>query len=129
MPRERFKFSIYTIAHPDKLAKAARSSRAIVFSEAKVWKTGCALWSKADAQGKTMPVVFGDATNCERLLYWGILTKQPEIEGKTTSYSVKALRKIKGHSPQDLRLKSSGKKIATNFRRPYAIVETPPFLE
>ena len=129
MPRERFKFSIYTIAHPDKLAKAARSSRAILFSEAKVWRTGCALWSKADVEGKTMLVVFGDATNCERLLYWGILTKQPEIEGKTTSYSVKALRKIKGHSPKDLRLKSSGKKIATNFRRPYAIVETPPFLD
>jgi hypothetical protein len=42
-----FEFSIYTIAHPDKLAKAASRRVAAKFSEAKVWKTGYDLWIKA----------------------------------------------------------------------------------
>jgi hypothetical protein len=39
------------------------------------------------------------------------------------------MRKIKGrHSPQDLLLKSTGKAIAPNFIKPYAICRTPSFL-
>jgi hypothetical protein len=38
-----------------------------------------------------MPVVFADATDCSRLLYWGILT-HIEVEDKTTRYSLKQVR-------------------------------------
>jgi hypothetical protein len=73
-----------------------------------------------------MPVVLGDATECSRLLYWGTLTKI-EIEHKTTRYWVKQIREIKGeHSPQELLLRT-GKAIAANFIRPYAICEPPHF--
>jgi hypothetical protein len=128
MQQVLFGFSIYTIAHPDKLAKAASRKGATKFSEAKPWMTRYDLWSKASAAGEAMTVVFADATDCSRLLYWGILTGI-EIEDKTTRYSVKQVRKIKGrHSPQELLLKSTGKAIAPNFIRPYAICRTPSFL-
>lgn len=127
-PHQLFEFSIYTIAHPDKLAKAASRKHVVSFHEERAWKTGYLLWIKAKAAGSEMSVVFGDATDCSRLLYWGILTGVI-IEDKTTRYSVKQMRKIKGrHSPQDLALKSTGKNIAPNFIRPYAICRTPSFL-
>jgi hypothetical protein len=127
-PHQLFEFSIYTIVHPDKLAKAASRKRSVSFLEEKAWKTGYLLWIKSKAAGTEMSVVFGDATDCSRLLFWGILTGVA-IEDKTTRYSVKQMRKIKGrHSPQELLLKSTGKNVAPNFIRPYAICRTPSFL-
>ena len=125
--QELFEFSIYTIVLGDKLAKAASRSGTTRFTEARAWKTGYDLWSKSKAAGAVMPVVFADATDCSRLLYWGILTGIV-IEDKTTRYSVKQMRKIKGqHSPQELLLRT-GKAIAPDFIRPYAICRTPSFL-
>jgi hypothetical protein len=127
MQQVLFEFSIYTIAHRDKLAKAASRSGATKFSEARAWKTGYDLWGKAKAAGAVMPVVFADAADCSRLLYWGVLTNIV-IEDNTTQYSVKQMRKLKGrHSPQELLLKS-GKAIAPKFIKPYAICRTPSFL-
>jgi hypothetical protein len=83
------------------------------------------LLAKAKAADEVLPVVFADATDCSRLLYWGILTNIV-IEGKNTRYSFKQTRKIKGrHSRQELLLKSTDKPIAPNFIRPYAICRTP----
>jgi hypothetical protein len=128
MQWELFEFSVYTIAHPGKLAKAASRSGATNFSEAKPWTTGYHLLAKAKAADEVLPVVFADATDCSRLLYWGILTNIV-IEGKNARYSFKQTRKIKGrHSPQKLLLKSTDKPIASNFIRPYAICRTPSFL-
>jgi len=119
--------SIYSIAHPDKLAKAKSTSVATRFSEKKVWRTGHALWKKTRTEGTVMPVLWGDATDCSRLVYWGILTKI-ELDDETTRYWVRQVRKIKGeHSPQELLLRT-GKTIAPNFIKPYAICRTPPFL-
>jgi hypothetical protein len=110
-----------------KLAEAVGRTNSTEFSEGHPWVTGYDLWRKADAAGEPMPVV-ADAADCSRLLYWGILTKVV-IEGKNTRYSVKDVRKIEGkHVPQELELKSTGKKIAPNFIRPYAICKTPLFL-
>jgi hypothetical protein len=128
MQQVLFEFSVYTIVHRDKLAKAASTSGATKFSEAKVWRNGYDLWSKAKGAGAVMPVVFADAMDCSRLLYWGLLTNIV-IEDKITRYSVEHMRRIKGrHSPQELLLKSTNKAIAPNFIRPYAICQTPSFL-
>jgi hypothetical protein len=127
MQQTLFEFSIYTIAHPDKLAKAAARKVATGFSERKVWKTGYDMLNKAKAANAVIPIILGDATDCSRLLYWGILTKI-EIDDETTRYSVKQIQKIKGkHSPQDLLLRT-GTAIAPKFIRPYAICRTPSFL-
>ena len=75
-----------------------------------------------------MPVIFADATDCGRLVYWGILS---DIKpGKLGMHSfVRSLRRLRGHhAPQELVLRSTGKTIAPNFIRPYAICRTPAFL-
>jgi hypothetical protein len=75
-----------------------------------------------------MAVVFGDATDCSRLIYWGILTNVVAGDGETR-YWVKSMRMIRGaHCPQELVLRSTGKKIAPGFIRPYAICKKPSFL-
>jgi hypothetical protein len=126
--RQLFEFSVYTIVHKNKLDEAVRSGGNITVREEKAWTTGYDLLSKAKAAGAEMPVVFADATDCSRLLYWGILT-EVVIEDQTTKYSVKQMQEINGsHSPQKLLLKSTGKQIAPNFIRPYAICRTPSFL-
>jgi hypothetical protein len=123
-----FDFCIYTIAHPDKVAKAHHRCGSTKFSEKKVWRTGAQLLTEAKTRGAVMPVVFGDATYCKTLLSWGIL-KRIVIDDKTTHYFVEQVRPIKGsHSHQDLVLRSTGKHIKPNFRRPYAICLRPSFL-
>jgi hypothetical protein len=68
-----------------------------------------------------MPVLFGDAAHYSRLLYWGLLTDIHIHEG-TTYFAVDRVRKLGGkHTPQELVLRSSGRKIAPGFIRPYAL--------
>jgi hypothetical protein len=122
-----FKFSIYTIVLEDKL-KAAVENDLTTFQEGQAWTSGSRLLAEAKEAGEDMPVVFADAADCSRLLYWGILT-DVVVKDNTTQYSVKSVQEINGqHSPQELLLKSTGNKIRPNFIRPYAICETPLFL-
>jgi hypothetical protein len=75
-----------------------------------------------------MPILFGAAEDCSRLIYWGVLTKIRRVS-TGTEYTVERISKIKGsHSPQELVLKSTHKTIAPGFIRPYAICETPAFI-
>jgi hypothetical protein len=122
------RFCIYTIAHPDKLQAAERAGKGR-FPEKKAWKTGHRLWSDAKTDGIAMAVVFADSTDCSRLTHWGII-KKIAINAEGTLCLVKDVKKIKGrHSPQELILKSTGRRIAPNFIRPYAICQTPSFVE
>ena len=74
------------------------------------------------------PVLLGDATDCSRLEYWGLLT-DIEVGGKSTQFAVDRLRPLPGkHTPQELVLRDSGEHIAPNYIRPYAICHTPRFL-
>lgn len=129
MVRGLLDFCIYTISHPKTLDDAYRSGGITRFSEKKTWKTGAQLLTKAKAAGAVMAVVFGDATYCkDNLLFWGIL-KRITIKDKSTQYFVEQMRPIKGsHALHDLVLRSTGKNIAPNFRRPYAICFRPSFL-
>jgi hypothetical protein len=124
------KVSIYTIVHPGRLATAATKVEASGFQEGRPWITGRRLWREAKAGGAAMPVLFGDATDCKRLIYWGVLTKVVVDEKtRTTKYFVKQVRKLKGgHTPQQLVLKNSGKCIAPKFIYPYAICWAPQFV-
>ena len=120
---------IYTIVDAKKLAKASARSGPATFTEKKPWVTGHNLWQRAMSENLRMPVVFADANDCSRLLYWGMLS-EIRFDGASTKYTVDRVRKLPGrHSPQELTLRSSGKKIAPNFIRPYAICVTPSFLE
>jgi hypothetical protein len=119
---------VYTIVHPSTLEKAACDGTPKTFRESKVWTTGRQLWEHAQAANTGFAILFGDATDCSRLEYWGLLTLV-EIEGAQTLYSVDRIRRLPSlHTPQELVLKSTGNRIAANFIRPYAICMTPDFI-
>jgi hypothetical protein len=120
---------IYTIVHRKRLQDAARADGRGRFHEAKPWTTGAKLLLKARAVGKIVPILFADATDCTRLLYWGVLS-DVNIDETGTTFSVEAIASLgRDHTPQDLVLRSSGKRIAPNFIRPYAICHTPEFVQ
>lgn len=100
---------IYTIVSSIKLEKASEKNGPSLFVESKSWVTGLKLWQKAQSNNLGMPILFGDAGHCSRLIYWGILTKiRPVAAG--TEYTVDHICKIEGsHSPQELVLKSTRK--------------------
>ena len=119
---------VYTIVHKDILAEAARKGGPSTFTENKPWVTGFARWQRALKDGLSMAVLLGDATDCSKLIYWGILTKI-QIGEEGTNYTVDHLRRFaKQRKPQELVLRKSGKNIAPNFIRPYALCRTPSFI-
>jgi hypothetical protein len=72
--------------------------------------------------------LLGDATDCSRLEYWGLLAGV-EIEDEATRFTIDRVRPLPGsHTPQELVLRSTGEHIAPNFISPYAICRTPEFL-
>ena len=122
-------YCVYTIVDGKTLARAAKAGHSGQFEERKPWATASKLWQKALSSGSSMPVLFGDATDCSRLLYWGLLT-DVHVQDGVTRFAVDRVRKLSGkHAPQELVLRSSGKKIAPGFIRPYAICETPAFVK
>lgn len=130
MAQELSDTCIYTIVSAKTLATASARGGATTFTGKKTWVTGYDLWQKAVAANLGMPIVFADAADCSRLLYWGLLTRVQFDDGVSTKYTVDRVRKLPGrHSPQELTLRSTGKKISLGFIRPYAICVTPSFLE
>jgi hypothetical protein len=130
MAQELSDSCIYTIVSAKTLAKASARGGAATFTEKKAWVTGYDLWQKAVAQNLGMPILFADAADCSRLLCWGLLTRVQFDDRTSTNYTVDRVRKLSGrHSPQELLLRSTGKRIAPGFIRPYAICVTPSFLE
>jgi hypothetical protein len=128
MANEFSEHCVYTILHTDLLVEAAQRGNPTTFCESKAWITGRQLWQQAQAAGLSFPVLLGDATDCSRLEYWGLLTAV-EIDGESTRFTVDRVRPLPGsHTPQQLVLRSTGEHIAPNFIRPYAICHTPAFI-
>lgn len=121
-------YCVYTIVDGKRLARLAKEGRSSQFDEGKPWATASKLWQEAQLAGRAMPLLFGDAAHCSRLLYWGLLTDVHIVEG-ITHFAVDRVRKLGGrHTPQELVLRSSGRQIAPGFIRPYALCETPAFV-
>ena len=122
-------YCIYTIRDGEDLACAARKGGQAKFTQRRAWVTGLRLWLEAQQVRKAMPVVLGDATDCSRLLYWGVLSAV-ELGDRKTTFTVKCLRRFpESHKPQELVLRSTGRPIGAKFIRPYAICRTPSFLQ
>ncbi len=123
-----FDYCVYTIVHPDRLEAAYQQRGSITWPENRRWVTVSELLKTARKQGQQMAILFGDATDCNRLLYAGDL-ERVKIGDRQTEYTFSSLRPLDdGHKPQDLYLRSTGKRIAPVFIRPYAICHTPGFL-
>lgn len=119
---------VYTIVQGDKLETKTPQGGKVTFIESKKWVTGFRLWQQAMAADACFPLLLGNATDCSRLEYWGLLTKIV-LTDAGTSYTVDDVREFTvSHKPQELTLRSSGKCIAPGFIKPYAICLTPDFL-
>jgi len=84
-----FAFSIYTIVDLSKLT----IGKPITDTEKKPWVTGQRLLEKAKGTQLGMPLLLGDAADCSRLLYWGILEKV-ELSSAGTTFAVDLVRKL-----------------------------------
>ena len=123
-----YPFCVYTIVSRDVLDSVAMERRPLIQTERKIWKQAKAYLNEASTEGSHVPVILGDAKDCSKLLYWGLLMRVG-IDQSSTEYEVDRLRPIRdSHTPQELVLASSGKNIAPGFIRPYALCHTPAFL-
>ena len=123
-----YRFCVYTIVSRDVLDTVAMERRPLIQKERKVWTKAVAYLKEASDEDCYVPVILGDAKDCSKLLYWGLLMRA-EINESTTEYEVDRLRPIRdSHAPQELVLVSSGENIAPGFIRPYALCHTPEFL-
>ena len=127
LPQSFSEFCVYTIADGKRLDCDSKVGGAVKFQEGRRWTTADRLWQKASDESKRMPILFGDATECSRLRYWGLLTKV-DVQDGATNFAVDRLRELRRHRTQELVLRSTRRQIAPNFIRPYAICLTPPFL-
>ncbi len=119
---------VYTILHPDRLAEAATLRGPSTFAIKQRWVTGCALFQAAEAAGEALAILFGDATDCSRLIYWGLL-QGVNVSDEDTHYTAFPIRAFRAqHRPQELVLGNSGENIADGFIRAYALCRTPDFL-
>jgi hypothetical protein len=130
MARRLFEYCVYTIVLKDTLEDIHKNKTGEgSLSENKSWVTGRRLLHEAEKAGADMPILFGDAAWCPDLIYWAIL-REVRVGDKRTKYRFEQLLKLPdGHSPQELRLRSTGKPISAGFIRPYAICKTPAFLD
>lgn len=118
---------VYTIVSGERLKDVINHANNHEFSEKTRWVSAVKLLKEAKEQDTEMPVLFADACDCSRLLYWGFL-KDITVTEEGTSYIIKRLYALKGeHKPQELQLLSSGNNIAEGYIRPYAICSTPEF--
>lgn len=124
-------YCIYTILHPETLNHFQNNGGYGEYEEKKCWTSGLELFHQVKSKGERLPLVFGDATDCSRLIYWAQLDDiRIDSAQSSTSYLFSRLQPIpRKHSPQELTLISTGETIAEGFIRPYALVRKPDFLK
>jgi hypothetical protein len=119
---------VYTILHPDRLAEASSLRGPSTFAVGQRMTTAADLFRSAQKDGEDVLVLFGDATHCSKLVYWGHLVGI-DVGDEDTHLTVFPIRPLEpGHRPQELVLQSTGKRIAKGFIRPYAVCRRPKFL-
>lgn len=119
---------VYTILHPDRLAEAASLRGPSTFVVGQRMVAARDLLQSAQAAGEDVAVLFGDATDCSKLVYWGRLTAI-DVGDDDTHYTVFPILPLtRCHRPQQLILLSTGEPIAVRYIRPYAVCRTPKFV-
>jgi uncharacterized protein YeaO (DUF488 family) len=120
--------SVYTIADPKTLS-ALNGKRGIhPLSSGRLWVGARELLHEALLTKQRVPIIFGDATECSRIIYAGVLD-DVTVNDDDTEYLVSRIRPVKGdRRPQGLTLESTGLRIKPGFIKTYAICRTPDFL-
>lgn len=78
---------VYTILHLDKLAQAAGLRGPSTFIVGQRMVTAETLFQEARAAGEDVAVLFGDASDCSKLVYWGRL-RAIDVGDLDTHYTV-----------------------------------------
>jgi hypothetical protein len=126
--RTDFPLCIYSIAHRDLLTAIAERGGAGSITERRAWTTGQKHLNAARSKRQDLALLLGDATDCSRILYHATV-RDIAIEGEQTRVTFSDLRPIPTRrTPQELVLDSTGRNIAPDFIRPYAICRTPKWL-
>jgi len=99
-------YAVYTILHRDRLDAIAKSGKTAQLNETKRWVTGRALHIEAQKQGEDMVILYGDASHCSDLLYWGRLT-EIQVDANGTRYTVADLSALSLKKTQELVLQST----------------------
>jgi hypothetical protein len=122
-------YSIYTMKHSAKLREEAANNARGRLVEKKSWTTGNQLWTEANKEGQRLPLIFSAAEADSGLIYWAYVDDITVTDdGTACVYS--ELRPITPPRPlSSLRLKSTGRPLSDSYIRPYAICETPDFLD
>lgn len=119
--------AVYTILAKSTLDDHAARGRVVKGRESKRWVRAKEVFDGAKALGQEMIALFADAAeDCSNLMYCGTL-KSLRVADDGTSFEVRNLTRIVGHTTQDLVLESTGKNIAPGYIRPYAMVRAPAF--
>lgn len=119
---------VYTIAHADKLRAIAAASGRGTLTERRAWVSAREHLENARMAGQRLPIVWADATDCSRLLYWGTLVRV-DVSTEGTRYTFERLTTLRrSRTPQELTLLSTRQRIAAGFIRPYALCVTPTWL-
>lgn len=122
-------FCVYTILGLGELRKISKNGGTAELSQRKPWSTAKQLLAQAQSENHWVPIIFAAAEHIKNLLYYAEITNIA-LRHNTTTYSFARLTPIDGSFPiTRLTLKSTGKRIDENFRRPYAICLTPAFLK
>jgi hypothetical protein len=119
------KTSLYTIALPEALF-ASGDGTATWRARQRFVAASRAL-QDAQAQGMDMPVVVANSQTTDEIIGWGRLD-EVAMDADGTTLLISQMMPVQGHRKTELRLVSTGRRIATGFRRPYAIVQTPAFI-
>lgn len=124
-PRDLLDQCVYTIVSPERFWSAKASG--VPLEEGKPWSTAQKMLARATAANLAVAVLFADARDVSRLVFWARL-EAVTIDGRRTRFSVGTPRAIRGtHSPQELKL-LSGNGLSPGFIRNYVLCRTPSFL-
>ncbi|BFU90670.1 MAG: hypothetical protein NTAFB01_18570 [Nitrospira sp.] len=122
-------FCIYTIVQSGKLDEIHKNGGTAKLTEGKPWTNAKQLLAKAHRDKLWMPIIFAAAEDTKDLIYYAEITKIA-LRHDATTYFFTNLTPIDGCFPKTrLTLKSKGKRIRSNFIKPYAICRTPAFLK
>jgi len=124
-----YEYCVYTIKHSNDLNVSVFGTREGTFTENNRWTKAKKWLDDAHANNQDLIIIFAPAENTRYLHSWGIVTKIQVNEDKSTTYSFKELAAFvpfeNGVYKHELVLKGTGKNIAPDFIRPYALCRTP----
>lgn len=122
-------YSVYAIVHMDELKRVHKEGGTGSFMEGKSWAGAAKLLQDAKVAGRHMAVIFADAANIDKLLYYAFLTEIDVMDARQTRYVFENLTPIGQIIPKTALLKKSDRKpLSVDFIRSYCIVVTPDFV-